>query len=535
MSQTTEKTGAGAWSPLTIPLFRWVWLATVVSNIGVWFQEVAAGWLMTSLNPSPFLVALVQAANTLPLLVLGLPAGVLADLFDRRKLLIGTTIWMTIMAAVLALFQWYEILTATGLLLLVASVAIGTALSAPAWQAVVPELVPRSHLAPAIALNSLGINISRAIGPALAGVVLSTMGPAVAFACNAVSFLGVLVVLLLWKRDVKQDDLPAEQFHWAMMSGIRYVRFAPAFRAVLVRSFLFASFAVVLWALLPLVTRELLGGSAGQYGILLAAIGVGAVGGAILLPKIRKSLGSERLTLLAGTAYAAVVIGLALQPPFWVAAVLMLPAGFAWIAMLSTLHVSAQILLPGWVRARGLSVSLMVFFGSMALGSMFWGAVGAQIGLSNTLIVAAIGLLLGQSAMLMYKLPQGQGPNLTPSRHWPAPPAEVQEAAEGGGHVLVQIHYQIDPADEAAFLKASLEMRAFRQRSGAFGWRLYRDPDHPNAYIESFMNRDWTDHLRLHERVTESDRVIQERFQQYHRGNEKPKVVHLVDAQPGRG
>lgn len=517
----------GAWSPLSFSLFRWVWLATLVSNVGVWFQDVAAGWLMTSLNSSPMLVSMVQAATTLPLLLFGLPAGALADLLDRRKLLLVMTWWMTLTAAALAAFQISGTLNEWGLLLLVFAVSMGTAMSAPAWQAIVPELVPRTHLAPAVALNGLGINISRAVGPALAGLVLSTMGAGVAFAVNAVSFLAVVMVLWRWRRQQTQQDLPPEQFLFAMSAGLRYVGHAPAFRAVLVRSFSFAAFAVALWAMLPLVTRELLGGNAGDYGLMLAAIGAGAVCGALILPKLRTKLAKEVLCATATTLYAGVMAGLATAPPLWVAMLLMLPAGFAWITLLSSLHVSAQILLPSWVRARGLSVSLMVFFGSMSLGSLFWGAVGAQIGLAATLTTAAVALFVIQFSALRYKLPQGSGPNLVPSRHWPAPAPELAQH-DDNEPVQIMITYEVSPDNEKAFFEAAEAVRLMRMRSGAFGWRIYHDPDRPGLLVESFFNRNWMDHLRLHERVTEDDRAVQDRLIAFHQGNEAPKVVHLI-------
>ena len=319
---------------------------------------------------------------------------------------------------------------------------------------------------------------------------------------------------------------------WAMVSGIRFVRHSPDFRSVLIRSLAFAGFAVVLWALLPLVTRQILGGDAADYGLLLGSIGLGAAGGALILPSLRKRLGPERLTLLFSTVYGVVVLVLATAPPLGVALLVMLPAGFAYIAMLSTLHVSAQVLLPGWVRARGLSVSLMVFFGSMALGSLVWGMVGSRIGLTQTLVVAGLGLLATQVAALWFKLPREEGPNLLPSRHWPAPDPEIAAGEFSSGHVLVMIRYKVEPTEQAEFFRAAEQVRRFRLRSGAFGWRVYRDPGHPGWLIETFMNRDWHDHLRLHERVTEQDREIQERLNRYHRGTEPPRVTHLIGVNP---
>lgn len=507
--------------------FRWVWIATIVSNIGGWFQEVAAGWLMTSLSPSPLMVSLVQAATTLPLLLFGLPAGALADILDRRKLLLTMTLWMTAAAAILAVLQLTGTLGAIGLLALVFTAALGTALTAPAWQAIVPELVPRSHLSPAIALNSVGINIARAIGPAAAGVIIAQSGPGIAFAVNALSFLGVAFVIWRWRRVPTRSKLPAEHFLSAMAVGLRYVRHAPRFRAVLVRSFAFAFSAVSLWALLPIATRELLGADASGYGILLACIGVGAVISALVLPALRRRLGPEALTALATLAYAAAVLALARAPAFPVACGLMAVAGMGWIAMLSTVHVSAQILLPGWVRARGLSVSLTVFFGSMALGSVVWGVLAQHIGLVEALVASSAALTLGAFTSLVFRLPRGDGPNLAPSKHWPQPDV-VEEPDNDRGPVMILVEYDIAPADADAFEQAARRLRAARLRNGALSWAMYRDASSESRYVEAFLDRSWLDHLRRHERVSADDRIIETELRAYHRGPEPPRVQHLI-------
>lgn len=401
---------------------------------------------------------------------------------------------------------------------------------AAAWQAIVPELVPRAQLSAAIALNSVGVNISRAIGPALAGIVIATAGPGLAFAVNAVSFLAVVVVLARWRRRPRASELPPEHFLTAMAGGVRYVRHSPRLMAVLVRSFAFAFFAVALWALLPLATRQLLGAGARGYGVLLACIGLGAVAGAIVLPPLRARLSPNALTLGATAAYAAVLHALSLAPPFWAAALMMMPAGLAWIAMLSTLNASAHFLLPAWVRARGLSVSLAVFFGSMALGAIAWGALAGRVGLPVALTVAAAGLVLGAASALRFHLPRGEGPNLSPSKHWPAPHVPDTAPDAERGPVMVTVEYHITDQTRDAFLRAAREMRRIRLRDGALTWELYEDPAARGRFVETFVNRNWSDHLRMHERVTNDDLGAEASLRRHHSGDEPPRVTHLVSS-----
>jgi MFS family permease len=507
-----------------------VWIATVVSNIGTWFQEVAAGWLMTELSTSPLLVSLVQTATTLPMLFLALPAGALADIVDRRRLLLFFTLWMAAAAGGLAAVQLGGGLGAGGLLAFVLAVSVGTAMTAPAWQAIVPELVPRSHLSAAIALNSVGINISRAIGPALAGLVVAAAGPGVAFAINAVSFFALVAVLVAWPRQQRRNGLPPEQLLLAVANGVGYVRQSPPFLAVMGRSTAFAFFAVALWSLLPLTTQQVLGADATGYGTLLGGIGLGAVAGALVLPPLRAALSRDVLTVGATLLYAAVMLGLAAAPPLWVATLLMLPAGLAWIAMLSTIHASAQFLLPAWVRARGLAVSLMVFFGSMSTGSVVWGALASALGVAATLQVAAVGLALASSVAIWLKLPAGEGPDLSPSQHWPLPATGAN--ADDGGPVLVTVTYTVDADDRAAFFDIAQELRRVRLRDGATLWGLYEDEDTPGQVSEVFMHRTWLEHLRSHDRFTHEDLDIEQRLRALHRGDGPPAVRHLLSASP---
>ena len=526
--------GAGAWAPLRERSFLLIWSAAVLSNIGTWMHDVAAAWLMTSLAPAPLMVAMVQAAVSLPVFLFALPAGALADLVDRRRLLLLLQVAAGCLAAVLAM------IVATGLitpeLLLLATFLIGTttALGAPAWQAITPDLVPRTLLTQAVALNGVGINIARAIGPALGGLIIASLGLAWPFLFNALSFLVVISALLLWRAPPRPTSvLPAERLFGAMRSGMRYARSSLHLRATLVRSAAFFLFASAFWALLPLVARGPLAGGPGLYGSLLASVGCGAVLAAAALPRLKARLGADGM-VMAGTALlAAAMTCLGLLPMLAVALPACLLAGLAWIAVLSSLNVSAQMSLPAWVRSRGLAVNLAVFFGSMTAGSVLWGVVAGVIGPLATLPVAAAGAVVGLVATRSWHLLGDDVPDLSPSGHWPAPVLD-QAAATDGGPVLVTVEYRIDPHDAPAFADAMAELGRSRRRDGAFFWRVFVDAADPQRRIEAFMLESWLDHLRQHERVTAADREIQERVHAFHRSSERPLVTHLLAEQhPG--
>ena len=368
-SVTAQPAAASSWQPLRNPIFRMLWIATVVSNIGSWMNDVGVNWTMLTLSADPLSVALVQAASSLPMFLFALPSGVMADIVDRRKYLLFSQVWVFIAAAGLTLLSLAGYVTPTVLLIAAFLLSAGAAMSSPPFQAIVPDLVEKNELAPAIALNSLGINISRAIGPALGGLVLSFAGPWVVFLLNALSVLGVAWVLYRWKAEPSIQRLPPEHFFPAVRAGLRYVHAAPVLRNVLVRTVAFFLFGSAAWALLPLVARRELGLGPGGYGIMLACIGIGAIFGAVVLPGLRKRLNPDRLMVLTSLFYAAAMLALAFVRHFWLLNAFLFITGFAWIAVLSTLNMGAQRSAAKWVKARALAVYLTVFFGSMTLGS----------------------------------------------------------------------------------------------------------------------------------------------------------------------
>jgi MFS family permease len=514
------------WTPFRRPVYRVLWIATVVANIGTWMYSAAASWLMTELSADPLMVSLVQVAASLPMFLFALPAGALADIVDRRRLLIVVETAICLVSAVFAAFVWLDLVTPMTLLLFTFLVEAGAALVAPAWQSIVPQLVPKSELTLAVAANSVGINISRAVGPALGGLLTVAIGIAAPFWINAFSNLGSIGALLWWRTtQTAGDRLPAERFANAMRTGVRYARHNPPLRATLIRAVAFFVFASAYWALLPLVARTQIGGAADLYGALLAAIGAGAIGGALYLPRLKERLGADRVATLAsiGTAAALCLFALARDP--WTALAASLLAGACWIAAVSNLNVSAQFALPEWVRGRGLAIYVTVFFGSMTLGSVLWGQLARMTGLPGAHFVAAGLALLAIPLTRRWKLQTAAGIDLAPSMHWPAPIAS-REIEHDQGPVLVTVEYRIVPKNRAAFLAAIDRLAAERRRDGAYGWGVFEDAAQPGRFLETFLVESWLEHLRQHTRVTKADRLLEERLRSLLR--EEPKVTHLI-------
>jgi predicted MFS family arabinose efflux permease len=416
--------------------------------------------------------------------------------------------------------------------LLVFTFLIGAfgALTAPAWQAVTPQLVPKRDLLPAIAANSVGFNISRVIGPALGGALTAALGLAAPFWINAASNLGVNAGLLWW-RPPRRDGgrLPAERFFPAIRTGLRYARHNPHLRATLVRAIGFFVFASAYWALLPLVTRNQIAAGPELYGVLLGAIGAGAIGGVFVLPAAKARLGADGLVAAgtAGTALALVLFGLARSSAVALAASLI--AGASWIAVLASLNVSVQVALPEWVRARGLALFMTVYFGAHTAGSALWGQVAALAGLPLAHVIAAAGALLAIPLTWRWHLQTGADVDLTPSMHWPAPIVS-REVEQDRGPVLVTVEYRIDPAERTPFLAALDRLGQERRRDGAYRWGVFEDAADPARLVETFLVESWLEHLRQHERVTNADRVMQSEVRQFQVDGE-PKVTHLIAAE----
>jgi MFS family permease len=525
-----EPEKSSALDPLRSKVFRILWLATIVANIGTWMQNAAAGWLMTGLTKDPFVVSLIQVATTLPVVLFGLPAGALSDIVDRRKLLISVNTALAVIVAVLGALVLLDQINPTTLIAFTFLAGSAAALIMPSWQAIVPILVPRHDLQAAISLNSVGINISRAIGPALAGLLIGIWGLASPFLVNAVTTLGVVSALLWWRTKPESNrPLPPEQFVPALVVGLRHANYNPHLRATLMRAAGFFLFASAYWALLPLVARNQVAGGPQLYGILLGTIGFGAVLGAFLLPQLTRKLSPDKIVTIAtiGTAAALVLFAVATSAP--VALVASFLAGLCWIAALAPLNVSAQVGLPAWVKGRGLSLYVTVQFGGMALGSVLWGQVAKHAGLPIAHIAAATCALIAIPLVARWKLSTGALSDLTPSMHWPAPLVGSEIHADQGP-VLVTVEYLIDPKDRNEFLSALADVRAERLRDGAYDWDIFEDAADSSRMLETFLVPSWIEHQRQHQRVTKADHLAQEKVSKFHRGTVAPVVHHLVAA-----
>ena len=519
-----------AWSPLRQPLFRNLWIASVVSNIGTWMQSVGAAWLMTTLTSSSLLVALVQSASSLPFFLLALPSGAIADVVDRRRLLIVAQSWMLGVAAVLAVLTLIGWMTPVVLLVLTFALGLGGVLTAPAWQAITPEIISREELIPAITLNAAGFNISRALGPALAGLIIAAWGVGITFLLNAISFLGVLEVLRRWRRLPKEGVAPVERVEGAIRAGFRYVRHSPDLQHILLRVAAFTISGSALWALLPLVVKSILGHSAVGYGFFLGCLGAGAVIGAILLPKIRQKLAKNHLLALGSLLFClSTLVLLIFTQPVLIGVALMVGGG-AWIGFLSTMNATIQMLSPAWVRGRVLAHYLLSFQGSIALGSALWGWVASHTSLHESLAISSGMLLLNAIVTFFTPMARVGNSDLNPSVHWPDQPTFLEPTSERGP-VLVTITYRVKPENASAFTEAMHAVSRVRRRDGAIRWGIFQNLSDPEEFTETFVIESWAEHMRQHERMTVSDRHLQEKAWLYHEGADRPRAKHLIYAE----
>lgn len=517
---------SSSFTPLRQTVFAVLWVATVIGNTGSFIRDVASAWLVTDLSTSPAAVALVQAAATLPVFLLAIPAGVLADTLDRRKFLIGIQFLLAGTSISLLLLSAAGLQSVASLVALTFLGGIGAALMGPTWQAIVPELVKKKDLKSAVALNSLGVNIARAVGPALGGLILSRLGAAFTYGVDVISYLFVVAALLWWPRPKAAQDVLAERFVGAFRAGLRYVRASRELHVVLLRAFLFFALASSVWALLPLVARQLLGGDAGFYGILLGAVGLGAISGAVVMPRLRARLDADGLLLLAALVTSFVMAFLSFGPPQWAAVAALLMLGMAWITALTTLNGVAQAILPNWVRGRSLAVYLTVFNGAMTVGSLSWGAVAQWTSVPFTLLAGAAGTVLVGLVAHRIKLPAGEA-DLEPSNHWPEP-LTTTPVENDRGPVLIQIEYRVAPQDRTDFLKALARLAAERRRDGAYAWGIAEDTADPDLMLEWFQVESWSEHLRQHKRVSRADADIQEDVLRFHRREQRPVVRHFL-------
>ncbi len=520
--------------PLRHKLFRTLWSANIVVSLGVWMQNTGAGWLMTSLSPDPLTVSMVQAATILPVFLLALPAGALADIIDKRLFIIGTQSWMLVAAAGLAVMTYFGQTTAASLLLLTFAIGVGAAMNSPAWGSVMAEVVPRKDLAQAIALNGVGFNLARAIGPALAGFLVLAGGPSLAFGLNAVSYLAVILVLLSWHRRTRPSTLPREHLVSAMRVGMRFVRYTPIMRAAMLRSAAFFGPAAAPWAMLPLVVKQQLGLGAGTYGILLGLMGIGGVTAGLVLPQVRAVM-SRGNTVFAATLCSCTGIALLAVSRHWLPAAFgMVMFGVGWVAASAVAQGAAQLSAPPWVRSRALAIYQLAFNGAMVVGTFFWGWLGTKLGLPWALLAAAgTGLVLSVVARgFDIDTEQESGTSQAPAP--PAPEAVAPEFISviraTRAKIMESQQYRIAPARQEEFLSVMAEVRDVRGRAGAVGWQLYEDVAHPEGWVEMWSVENWTDHLREAMRLSEDDRSTLARAQSFQTGNPPPPCRYIAVA-----
>ena len=516
------------WAPFRQPLFLALFLAAFASNVGTWLQSVAAAWLMTSLAPNPLMVGLVQTLSGLPVFLFIIPAGALADLLDRRRLLLFAQGWMLGAAALLGLLTVEGLVTPWILLSLTFVLGIGSALTNPAWQASLPELVSRKELSAAIALNGIQFNLARAVGPAIGGILVAAIGAGYAFLINAASFVGVEAVLLAWHRAEEHSTLPAERLVGALKAGIRYTRYSPRLTAILVRTGLFTLGGSALPALLPLIARNELRIGATGYGELLGLFGVGGVVGGAAIPRIRRLLSRDNTLIASTIMYAAAMATLAHLPGEGPAFAAMFIGGAVWVLGMTSLNVSAQIVVPHWVTARALAMFQFMVQGGIALGGLMWGAGASRSSISTALNIAALFMMFGLAAALRYRLPESESFALEPAELMAAP--MIDDVNSDAGPVMVTIQYQINPAQAEEFKHAMKALRTIRFRDGAIFWGLFSDATRPAQYVEYFMVESWFEHLRQHGRATEEDSPAFQRARQFHLGPTPPIVSHQIAA-----
>ncbi len=524
-----------ALAPLRHPVFRSLWIAGLAANTGLWVQNTGAAWMMTSLAPSPVMVSLVQAASMLPVFLLALPAGALADILDRRRMLIAAQCWMAAMGVLLALLAFSGGLGAWGLLALTFGIGAGTALIFPAMAATTPELVPREDLVQAIALNGIGFNLARALGPAIGGFVIAMSGVEASFILATGGFFVMVAALVLWRRPRRTDTLPPEHFVSAMRSGVFFVAASPGLRAAILRACAFFFFTAAVWGLLPILVRGRLGLGPDAFGLMLTAMGAGAVTAGFALPYLRGNA-TRGMVVFRFSLLAAVSIALLGAIPHWLpAAVGMVAFGVAWIGAASTLQAAAQLASPAWVRARAIGIYQLSFFGALAAGSAIWGILGSIIGVAETLLLAAV---LGAGAAWLVRDWRIDPPATAaaPTAMLPVPEAPAAEFAdalgEHSGRLLEVVRYTVAAENRARFVALMAEMRRLRLRNGARVWRLYEDIAHPERFAELWVMESWTDHLREAGRMDGSDLATLARAAAFHHGDAPPEASRYLNLNP---
>jgi predicted MFS family arabinose efflux permease len=514
----------GAFAPLRHHAFRWLWVAFSASTMGVWMESLGAQWFLVSRPGGAHFVALVQGAVALPMSLLAIPGGVLADNLDRRRLLLVLQAGALLVTTALALLAWRDLVTVWSILALIALVAVTNALTTTPFQSLLPDLVPRSEIPAAAALMGVGVNLARIIGPAVAGLVVAILGVPAVFALGAATAALFIAVLVAWSGEASPVS-HHERFFPAVRSGVRYVRYSPQVLRIMLRSFSFATGMMSVFALLPLLSTEVLHQGAVGYGSLFACIGVGAVGGALSVTRLRTRLSANAIVGLCFAVCAPVVAVVSLVTIVPFAALLLMIAGWGWTVCLSTMAASMQLYLPAWVRARGLATYWLALFGGQALGSLLVGAIAATWGLSSAFFTSAGLLALGATFSIWLPVKQLDHIDRTPSVHWPEPQLVV-DTDEISGTVVIQTIYWVDQEVEEKFLQRMVGVRRVRLRTGGTGWRLLKDAEMPRRFVEEYSVGSWQEHeYQLHHRLVASDRELEMLAAEL--SNPEPRMLRL--------
>jgi MFS family permease len=517
-----------ALAPLHGPVFRGLWFAWLFANLTMWMNDVAAAWLMTTLTTSPVMVALVSTASTLPVFLLGLPSGALADILDRRRYFAATQLWMSVIALILAALSLAQALTAPVLLLLTFLNGVGLAMRWPVFAAIVPQVVGKAQLPQALALNGIAMNLSRVVGPALAGALLAAWSPAAVFVINALLAGAAFALILRWKSEPRTSTLPGERFWGAMRTGVVFTLQSTRLRVVLLRIFLFFLQATALMALLPLVARGLHGGGPGTFTVMLSCVGVGAIVAALLFPRWRASYSRDQFVVIGSLVHAALTVLMVLVPEIWIAVPAMMVIGMAWISVANSLTVAAQQAMPDWVRARGMSIYQMALMGGSAAGSLLWGQVAGLTDVRTAVLLAsAFGLLVVMATRRM-SIDWAADIDFTPAARTGAVAEPAFEIGPEEGPVMVTLEYQIDPGRAADFAQVMERTRRARLRQGALSWGLFRDTAVPGRYVEYFVDENWVEHQRRLERFTAFDAELRAQRLAFHVGTEPPVLRRYV-------
>lgn len=519
-------------SPFNIPIFRAVWAASVTSNFGGLIQSVGAAWMMTSLVRSPKMVALVQSSAALAFMLLPLLAGAAADNLDRRKVMLTAQFFMLTVSATLTVFAWQGWLTPWILLSFTFLIGCGTAMNSPAWHASVGDIVPRAQLPAAVAINSMGFNAARTVGPAIGGAIVAAVGAAGAFLANTLSYFALIFVLLRWRPNIAPRLLPREGILVAIGAGLRYVSMSPNLRIILARSTVFGVAANALPSLMPVVARNQIGGGPLTYGIMLVVFGIGSVTTAFANRRLRQHLSTELTIRWAAFILSAGTAVVALSPYLALTLVALFFAGGGWMLALSTFNATVQLASPRWVVARALSIYQMVTFGGMAIGGWALGSVAEQHGVAAGLLAGAAVQIIVVLIGFVLPLPQVQGLNLDPLSQWTEPETTVP-LEHRSGPVVITIDHRIEPHNITAFLAAMTERRRIRRRDGASGWTLLRDLHDPELWVERYHVATWLDYIRHNHRRTQADAENGETLRQLQKNGEPLHVRRMLERQTG--